>query len=54
MNDRKASIEQAKREAMADRIRRAAQKPPCTCEAPDALTPEGRCRRCYGVPRERD
>jgi hypothetical protein len=41
---------QRRAETTAERIRREAQGPPCSCSRPGELTGDGRCARCYGRP----
>jgi hypothetical protein len=41
---------QRRAETLAERLRRQAAAPPCSCVRPDVLDAEGRCSRCYGRP----
>jgi hypothetical protein len=41
---------QARAETAAERIRREAQGPPCSCVRPGELIGDGRCARCFGRP----
>jgi hypothetical protein len=41
---------QARALSAAERIRRDAAGPPCSCVRPGELTGDGRCARCFGRP----